>query len=201
MSTEKTHLAAELQDRDETTRLGFWIYLLSDVMLFGALFATFMILRHGTADGPTIQDIVEPGYVLIQTMLLLASSFTCAIALLAFKYRKRAVARYHLIVTWMLGAMFLVLELLEFTKLYLEGHSWQASAFLSGFFALVGTHGLHILIGLIWLTVLIVVVYKKKTISSHTMRRLGLFGLFWHFLDLVWVFIFTIVYMFGAGGI
>lgn len=193
--------AHELAEREETTRFGFWIYLLSDVMIFGALFATYMILRHSTAGGPSIQDIVEPGYVLIQTMLLLTSSFTCAIALLTVKHKKIRTVQYYLSLTWLLGLMFLALEIVEFTKLYIEGHSWQASAFLSGFFALVGTHGLHIVVGLIWLTVMILVISKRQTINPHLARRLGLFGLFWHFLDLVWIFIFTIVYMFGVGGV
>lgn len=201
MSATTAEIKHELREREEATRLGFWIYLLSDVMLFGALFATFVILRHSTAGGPSGQDIFEPDYVLIQTMLLLASSFTCAIALSAAKHKKFKAMQYHLWVTWLLGAMFLVLEILEFSKLYLEGYSWQTSAFLSGFFALVGTHGLHILVGLTWLAVLIAVLRKKKTVDAHMMRRLGLFGLFWHFLDLVWIFIFTVVYMFGAGGV
>lgn len=191
----------ELAERDDVARFGFWVYLLSDVMIFGALFATYIILRHGTAGGPSAQDIFEPGYVLLQTMLLLASSFTCAVAVMAIRHKRIRTVKYHLGMTWLLGAMFLALEILEFTKLYIEGYSWQISAFLSGFFALVGTHGLHIFFGLVWLTVLLFVLSKRNTINVHLARRIGLFGLFWHFLDLVWIFIFTVVYMFGVGGV
>lgn len=199
-SKSATH-QAELATRDETAQFGFWVYLLSDVMIFGALFATFMILRHNTAGGPSAEEIFEPHYVLMQTMLLLASSFTCAVALLAARHEKLREMRYYLLATLALGAMFLLLELVEFYKLSAEGITWQTSAFLSSWFALVGTHGLHILIGLTWLATLLVHIRKARTLSPHMLRRLGLFGLFWHFLDLVWIAIFTIVYMFGVGGV
>lgn len=187
-----------LEEQNETMRLGLWLYILSDVMLFGALFATYMVLRHNTAGGVGTVDIFDPPYVLIQTMILLTSSFTCALAVLAAKHDKFAAMRFQLILTGLLGLSFLALEINEFVKLGLEGHTWQASAFLSAFFALVGTHGLHILVGLIWLGTLLAIMQRPGLIE-HFKRKLGLFALFWHFLDIVWIFIFAIVYMYGVG--
>lgn len=190
----KHHLA----ERDETAKLGFWIYILTDVMLFGALFATYMILRHNTAGGPNTVDIVQPPYVLIQTILLLASTFTVALAVLAAKHGRMPMLKAQLALTAVLGLGFLLMEINEFVTLVAEGHTWHVSAFLSAFFALVGTHGAHILTGLIWLGVLWWLI-DKRGLTPHTERKLGLFALFWHFLDIVWIFIFAVVYMFGVG--
>lgn len=189
--------AHELREREEVSRFGFWLYLLSDVMIFGALFATFMVLRHNTAAGPSASDIIEPPYVLLQTIVLLASSFTVAVALLAAKTGQLRDMRRFLWATLLLGALFLGLELKEFAVMVADGHSWRESAFLSSFFALVGTHGIHILIGLIWLSVWLYY-YAKRGLDKNMLRRLGLFALFWHFLDIVWIWVFTIVYMFGV---
>ncbi len=191
------HPLRELE-KIETTRLGFWLYLLSDVMLFSALFATFMILRHNTAGGPSGVDIFSPPYVLLQTMALLISSFTVAVAVSAAQHHKRKEAVRYLIATAVFGLIFLGMELLEFRNLLLEGHSWQDSAFLTSFFTLVGTHGLHITMGLIWLGVFLFSL-QRRVLDGNMIRKLGLFSLFWHFLDLVWIWIFTIVYMFGVG--
>ena len=190
------HPLAELE-KAETTRLGFWVYLLSDVMLFSALFATFMILRHNTAGGPEAIDIVDPPYVLLQTMALLISSFTVAVAVLAAKHKRRQQAVRYLAATAAFGLIFVGMELYEFWSILSEGYSWQTSAFLSGFFALVGMHGLHITIGLIWLGIYLWVL-NYRSLDVAMVHRLGIFALFWHFLDLVWIWIFTIVYMFGA---
>ncbi|HTK39559.1 MAG TPA: cytochrome c oxidase subunit 3 [Patescibacteria group bacterium] len=188
----------EQMEKVEATRLGFWLYLLSDVMLFSALFATFMILRHNTAGGPAGVDIFSPPYVLLQTMALLISSFTAAVALSAANHRKRREAIRYLIATGVFGLVFLGMELMEFSKLVGEGHTWQVSAFLTGFFTLVGTHGLHITVGLIWLGTFLFTL-RKRLLDENMIRKLSLFTLFWHFLDLVWIWIFTIVYMFGVG--
>ncbi len=185
-------------EKTETSRLGFWLYLLSDVMLFSALFATFMILRNSTAGGVSGADIFSPTYALVQTVALLGSSVTAAMALLAAQHKKsRGTVVGYLLATAVLGATFLGLELAEFSTLVNEGHSWQASAFLSSFFTLVGTHGLHISVGLLWLVVMLVRIMRQG-ITTDTVRKLGLFGLFWHFLDLVWIWLFTIVYLFGV---
>lgn len=188
------------EEREEVARFGFWLYLLSDLMIFGALFAVYMILRGNTATGPSIYDIVQPLPVLIQTIVLLASSFTVAVAVLAARANRLVAMRRYLWVTLLFGAIFLGIELYEFVHLVSQGHGWQTSAFLSSFFALVGTHGIHITIGLVWLTTWLIY-YQLRGMSEHMMRRLGLFALFWHFLDIVWIWLFTIVYMFGAGGI
>lgn len=190
----KEHMA----ERDDTTKLGFWIYILTDVMLFGALFATYMILRHNTAGGPNTVDIVQPPYVLMQTILLLASTFTVALATLAARHGKTQMLKAQLALTMALGLGFLLMEINEFVTLVSDGHAWQVSAFLSAFFALVGTHGAHILMGLIWLGTLMWLI-NRRGLTPHVERKLGLFALFWHFLDIVWIFIFAVVYMFGVG--
>lgn len=190
-------LAAKTEQED-VARFGLWLYILSDVMLFASLFATFMILRHNVAGGPTSQEIFDPPFVLIQTIILLASSFTVALAVSAARYGRLRNMKVNLVATGVLGLAFLGMEIYEFSKLVHEGYSWHISAFLSSFFALVGTHGAHILVGLIWLTALYVLI-SRRGLNPDRQRKLGLFGLFWHFLDIVWIFIFTIVYMFGIG--
>ena len=179
------------------TTIGFWLYLMTDCLLFASLFATFAVLRTATADGPSGRDIFELPMVLTETIILLTSSFTCGLALIALKNKNIRYVVAALAATYILGVAFLTMEITEFAKLAAEGHSWQQSAFLSSFFTLVATHGLHILIGLIWLVVMVGVLFKKGLTSKVT-RQLTLFGLFWHFLDLVWIFIFTVVYLIGA---
>lgn len=185
-------------EQEQTARLGFWLYILSDLMIFAALFATFMVLRHNVAGGPSGQDIFDPPFVLLQTIILLTSSFTIAMAVAAARHARWRDMKLYLISTGVLGATFLGLEIYEFVKLVSEGYTWQISAFLSSYFALVGTHGAHILIGLIWLVALYVLI-SRRGMNDDRQRKLGLFSLFWHFLDIVWIFIFTIVYMFGIG--
>lgn len=180
------------------TSVGFWLYLMTDCILFAILFATFAVLRTGTADGPSGADIFQMPMVLAETLILLTSSFTCGLALIALKQGSVKWLLGWLATTYVLGVAFLTIELTEFGTLIGEGHSWAASAFLSAFFTLVGTHGLHIFVGLLWLLVLVFVI-ATKGLSPKTIRQLGLFALFWHFLDLVWIFIFTVVYLMGAG--
>lgn len=189
--------AAELVEIQERKQLGFWIYLMTDCVLFAGLFATFAVLRGNTFGGPSGADIFDLPYVLLETMILLASSFTAGLAILGSErgYKKQALV--WLVITFLLGASFLALELYEFHNLVVEGHSWSASAFLSSYFTLVGTHGLHIAVGLLWLGVLIVRLWKFK-FRKTDLNRLALFSLFWHFLDVVWIFIFTIVYLIGG---
>ena len=191
-----THsVVAEKRDKAE---LGFWIYLMTDLMLFAALFATFYILRVGIADGPKASEIFNIDYVMAQTFVLLASSVTSGMAMLSAKFQMKKQALVFLAATIVLGLSFLVLELNEFALLVNEGHSWTTSAFLSSHFTLVATHGLHIFIGLIWAIVLFVVIMRRKNISGNHLRKLGLFTMFWHFLDLVWIFIFSVVYVIGV---
>ena len=184
------------EDYSKST-LGFWIYLMTDCVLFASLFATYAVLRGGTAGNAGPADIFELDFVLVETVLLLVSSLTSGMALVGMRMANRNFTIAMLVATFVLGASFLAMELYEFTKLASEGHDWQASAFLSAFFTLVGTHGLHIAIGLLWLTVLLWTLVRHG-ITNALHKRVVLFSLFWHFLDIIWIFIFTLVYLFGV---
>lgn len=177
--------------------IGFWIYLMTDCILFAGIFATYAVLRNATAGGPTGYELFDLKFVLIETLLLLVSSFTCGLAVVAARANLKKYALLGLTATFVLGASFLALELSEFATLVHEGAGWDRSAFLSAFFTLVGTHGLHITIGLLWLAVLVGFIIKRG-FTPTVLKRLTLFSLFWHFLDVIWIFIFTIVYLFGA---
>lgn len=189
--------AVEQRQADSKTIFGFWVYIMTDCILFGTLFATFAVLRNNTFGGPSGAELFSLPFVLAETLILLTSSFTCGLAIVAMQNKKKAMALTLLAVTFLLGAVFLTMELSEFAKLVHEGNSWQRSGFLTSFFTLVGTHGLHITVGLLWLGVLWQQIMSKGFVRS-TARRLTLFSLFWHFLDVVWIFIFTIVYLLGA---
>lgn len=184
----------------ERTLYGFWLYLMTDIVLFASLFATFLVLRSGTFGGPSASELFSLPYVLLQTLVLLASSFTAGLGLLAaYRGEKNQVLNWFGL-TFLLGLSFLGLELYEFSQLVQEGHSWTASGYLSAFFTLVGTHGLHITAGLLWMLTLMVRV-ARKGLGVATIRQLTLLSLFWHFLDIIWIFIFTIVYLMGVSGV
>ena len=183
--------------RTDKTIFGFWVYIMTDCILFATLFATYAVLRNNVADGPSGHDIFNMPYVLTETLLLLTSSFTCGLVVLAARMGKLKQVMLWLTVTFVLGLSFVTMELTEFTHLVNEGHSWQASAFLSSFFTLVGTHGLHISVGLLWILVMSVFLLRKG-LNERTTHRLEMFSIFWHFLDVVWVFIFTIVFLMGV---
>lgn len=187
----------EEHEAASTKTLGFWVYLMTDCVLFASLFATYIVLRESTYGGPGGQELFEMPFVLTETLLLLTSSFTCGLALLAARSGRVKQAIFGLGATFVLGAAFLTLELSEFVKFASEGHTWQGSAFLSAFFTLVGTHGLHIAAGLIWALVMVAQLLRQG-LTAGTLRRMGMFGLFWHFLDIIWIFIFTIVYLMGV---
>ena len=178
------------------TVFGFWVYLMTDCVLFASLFITFAVLRSGAGGGGSAELFSLP-YVLVETLLLLTSSFTCGLMMLAMARSRSKQAIAWLLVTLALGAAFLGMEIAEFAKLVQEGHSWRENGFMSGFFTLVGTHGLHILSGLIWGVVMIVQVLRRGLVPP-VVQRLTMFSLFWHLLDIVWIFIFTIVYLLGA---
>jgi cytochrome o ubiquinol oxidase subunit 3 len=177
--------------------LGFWIYLMTDCVLFASLFATYAVLHTGTAGGPTSQQLFDLPFVLAETLILLTSSFTIGLAVLAAGRGKRIETFVWLIPTFALGVAFLVLELTEFHHFVEMGDSWQRSGFLSAFFTLVGTHGLHITVGLIWMAIMAVRLWRFK-LKQTDVQRLVLLGLFWHFLDIIWIFIFTVVYLMGS---
>jgi len=189
--------ASAEHDPDSKTMFGFWVYIMTDCVLFASLFATYAVLHNNTFGGPSGNELFSLPFVLAETLILLTSSFTCGLAMLAARKRSEAQVIFWFIVTAVLGLAFLSLELKEFTHLVHEGNSWQRSGFLSAFFTLVGTHGLHISVGLMWMGVLITQVVRRG-LPKATVRRLALLSLFWHFLDIVWIFIFTIVYLMGA---
>jgi len=179
------------------TTVGFWVYLMTDCVLFASLFATFAVLRTATASGPSGHEIFELPLALTETIILLTSSYSCGFVLVGMKRGNIKQMMTGFIATFLLGIAFLSIELSEFTKLIHEGHGPQQSAFLTSFFTLVGTHGAHITVGLIWLLVMVTVLMKRG-LTDKLRRQITLFGLFWHFLDLVWIFIFTVVYLIGA---
>lgn len=178
------------------TLFGFWVYLMTDCVLFGTLFAAYLVLHTHNFGGPTTQDIYSMPLVFWETMVLLFSSFTVGIARLDAHKAKKGKVLFWLFVTFILGAAFVAMELTEFTHLVKEGNSWQRSAFLSSYFTLVATHGCHICFGLIWMIMLFVLV-AKDGITEHNFRRATCLGIFWHFLDVVWIFIFSVVYLMG----
>lgn len=183
-------------EAEAKTIFGFWVYLMTDFVLFASLFATFSVLRNNTFGGPSGEALFSLPFVLTQTLILLTSSFTSGLGILAARQGKVKVVMYAFGVTVLLGLAFLGLELKEFINLYAEGNGWQRSAFLSAFFTLVGTHGIHIAAGLIWMSVMLYRVHQFGLTDSNV-KRLTMLSLFWHFLDIVWIFIFTIVYLMG----
>jgi cytochrome o ubiquinol oxidase subunit 3 len=185
------------QDTYSKTVLGFWIYLMTDCILFATLFATHAVLHNQTFGGPTSRELFSLPFVFVETMLLLCSSVTCGFAMLASVKNHKNLVLMWLLATFILGASFITMELIEFNGLIAEGNSWKRSAFLSSFFSLVGTHGLHVTVGLYWMLVMMAQLFFLG-ITVDTFRRLTVFSMFWHFLDVVWIFIFTFVYLRGA---
>jgi cytochrome o ubiquinol oxidase subunit 3 len=175
---------------------GFWIFLLSDIVMFAALFAAYAVLVHATAGGPAGPQLFSPVNVAIETACLLASSYTCGLMSLAVNSRRRGAFYLAAVVTFVLGAAFLFLEIREFADMIARGATPQSSAFLSAFFTLVGCHGLHVSVGLIWLVVMMAQV-AVKSFRDTVVRRLLCFSLFWHALDIIWVALFTVVYLMG----
>lgn len=185
------------QDKFSQTVLGFWVYLMTDCLLFATLFVTYAVLHANTFGGPSSQELFSLPLVFAETMILLLSSVTCGFGMLAAVNNKNNRILLWFALTFLLGASFVAIELHEFTHLVEEGNSWKRSAFLSSFFTLVGTHGLHVTIGLIWMVVNMAQVFWQG-LTINTFRRLVVFSLFWHFLDLIWIFIFTFVYLMGV---
>lgn len=180
-----------------TVTYGFWIFLLSDIILFSAFFAGYAVLSGNASGGPTGRELFELPRVAIQTGLLLTSSFTCGLGSLASYRRDMAWTQIWLLVTGLLGGAFLLLELQEFAAMIAEDAGPTRSAFLSSFFALVGCHGLHVSLGLLWLGTMMAQLWVKG-FRADILRRLQCFNLFWHALDIVWIAIFSLVYLLGA---
>jgi cytochrome o ubiquinol oxidase subunit 3 len=179
------------------TMLGFWIYLMSDSLIFAILFACFAVLGSSYAGGPGPAELFDLGLIAVNTSLLLISSITCGFMMIEMQNGRRNQMLLWLGVTGLLGAGFVAIELYEFNHLIHEGAGPGRSAFLSSFFALVGTHGLHVTFGIVWLLTLLVQL-KREGINDAMRRRVGCFSLFWHFLDIVWIGVFTFVYLMGV---
>jgi len=188
------------REATEKTFVGFWVYLMTDCVLFASLFAVYAVLHNNTFGGPSGYDLFHLPYVLLETFALLTSSFTCGLAMIAAQKRDKRQVLFWLGVTFLLGLTFLGLELSEFRHMVLEGNSWRRSGFLSSYFTLVGTHGLHITIGLTWMAIMAVYTWKRG-LTDQVRKRLTMLSLFWHFLDVIWIFIFTIVYLYGKIGV
>lgn len=180
--------------RDVVVGFGFWLYLLSDVILFAAIFAAYAVLASHVAGGPSGAQAFDRPNVLIETVCLLTSSFTCGIAMLELRRNALMATYFWLAVTFLLGAVFIALEISEFAGLVARGAGPGRSAFLSAFFTLVGTHGLHVIVGLLWI-LLMVAQMAMLGLRPAVVRRLLCFSLFWHTLDIVWVGVLTIVYL------
>jgi cytochrome o ubiquinol oxidase subunit 3 len=179
---------------ESVAAFGFWLFLLSDVVMFSGLFAAYAVLADRTAGGPDGAQLFDRGYVLLETMCLLLSSFTCGLMALAIERRAPLPTYVWAAVTFALGAAFLGLEISEFLRMIGEGAAPTRSAFLSAFFTLVGTHGLHVTLGLAWLVAMMAQVATLGFLPI-VVRRLLCFVLFWHALDIVWIGVFTIVYL------
>ncbi len=188
MTTHATH---------DRTALGLWVYIMSDCILFASLFASYAVLHGETAGGPSAIELFDRSFVLIETLVLLSSSFACGLALIAARYGNRIGVWTALIATLLLGLVFLGMEVSEFSELVAAGHGWQTSAFLSAFFTLVGTHGLHVLAGVLWLGALLMYL-AIRGLDTVLSARLFQFSLFWHFLDIVWICVFSLVYLLGT---
>jgi cytochrome o ubiquinol oxidase subunit 3 len=184
-------------DHEQIKIDGFWIFLVSDVLLFGTLFGTFVVLRTNFAGGPTGKELFDVQGFITETFLLLTSSFTSGLATLEMHKNKVKPMITWLIITILLGLGFIYFEVNEFTHMALEGAVYSRSAFLSAFFTLVGTHGCHVSIGILWM-ISIMIQVGRHGLTAITRRKLFIVGLYWHFLDAVWIFIFTVVYLIGV---
>ena len=176
---------------------GFWIFLLSDIILFSALFATYAVLRGQTAGGPSGRELFELRHAGIETVSLLFSSYTCGLGVLAMERRRMSGFYLCFALTFLLGATFLSLEVSEFAGFLAQGAGPSRSAFLSAFFSLVGLHGAHVTVGLLWLIFLMAQTAHRGP-RDYVRRRLLCFSLFWHALDIIWVALLTLVYLMGA---
>ena len=196
LATREYHLAHEPHPENGTS-LGFWLYLMSDCLIFAALFATYGVLGRSYAGGPSGKDLFDLSLVAVNTAFLLMSSITFGFAMLQKQKKNVNGTLLWLAITGLLGAAFLAVELYEFHHLIHEGATPQSSAFLSSFFTLVGTHGIHVTFGLVWLITLMIQI-KKHGLINENVRRINCLSMFWHFLDVVWIGVFTFVYLMGV---
>jgi cytochrome o ubiquinol oxidase subunit 3 len=181
----------------DPTPLGFWIYLMTDALIFATLFATYGVLATAYAGGPTPRELFDLPLVALNTGLLLVSSITYGMAMISMQEGRKAGVQAWLLITALFGAAFIGVELYEFSHMIAHGATPQRSAFLSAFFTLVGTHGLHVTVGILWIGVMLAQVARHGLIADNR-RRLMCLGMFWHLLDVVWIGVFTFVYLLGA---
>ncbi len=191
---ENNELNHHEEAANDRAMFGFWVYLMTDLLMFGILFAVYSVLHNNTNGGESGKELFSLPIALTGTLLLLTSSFTAGIAMLAARGGKKSQTLLWFLITFILGLAFLGLELFEFIELAHEGHTLTVNAFLSSFFVLVGTHGLHITFGLLWMGITLIFVIKRG-LDKHLLRKLAMLSLYWHFLDIVWIFIFTLVYL------
>jgi cytochrome o ubiquinol oxidase subunit 3 len=184
-------------DTYSKTVFGFWVYLITDFMLFATLFAAYAVLQRSTFGGPSGKELFDLPLAFFQTIVLLTSSFTCGLAGATVHRKNRNWTLILFGITFLLGIVFMGIGLTEFTHLLSTGNSWQRSAFLSAFYTLVGMHGIHIVVALFFFPILLIPVFRKG-LTSTAIRRLTCLRMFWQFLNLIWVFIFTIVFMGGS---
>ncbi|URN95543.1 MAG: cytochrome o ubiquinol oxidase subunit III [Candidatus Pristimantibacillus lignocellulolyticus] len=182
------------QDPEQLKQFGFWLFMVTDVILFSTLFATFVVLRGNIAGGPSGADLIEINGIIVSTFILLTSSFTSGLALLAMNRGNKQGLILWLAVSALLGLSFIYLEVSEFVHLVHEGANIGTSAYWSAFFTLVGTHGLHVSLGIVWITSVIIQI-ARRGITPATKRRVNIISLYWHFLDVIWIFVFSIVYL------
>ncbi|RLQ93426.1 cytochrome aa3 quinol oxidase subunit III [Falsibacillus albus] len=186
-----------LEYQSETGRLnilGFWVFLGAEIALFGTLFATYFALMYRTGNGPTPGELFEIKGVMIETFLLLTSSFTCGIAVHEMRRHNKKGLMIWMIITLLLGLGFIGFEVSEFISYVHEGATLKTSAFWSGLFVLVGTHGAHVSVGILWVSAVLIQVARRGLVPA-TAKKVFITSLYWHFLDVVWIFIFTGVYL------
>jgi cytochrome o ubiquinol oxidase subunit 3 len=179
------------------TILGFWVYLMSDFVLFGALFAVYAVLSANSFGGPTPKELFSLPFAFVQSLILLSCSLTSGLAAASAHRKERNPTLLFFGITFLLGACFFGMVLADFSQLIQSGSSWRRSGFLSSYFTLIGTHGVHVLFGLLWIPILLLPVWKEG-IEHATLRRLNCLRLFWQFLNIVWIFIFSLVYLMGV---
>ena len=196
-SSHAAALEHHQHEADERDAFGFWLYILTDCILFASLFAVYLVLHTPGAYGPALAPLVSLPYVLGETFLLLLSNLTFGFAAMSLSNNNLNKVTFWLILTFVFGFGFIYMEVSEFVHLVHEGYDWTISGAASSFFTLVGTHGLHVSFGLLWIIVLLLQLPKIKDQATRV-RRITYLGMFWNFLDIVWIFVFTLVYLMGA---